>query len=84
MTTTVLTMTLTGLASDSSLAGGNNRRAPRRALSAIAMFVGAVAGAALYLHRGAGLPLALGAGTAALTAIATRAGRAVRTYLDQK
>jgi uncharacterized membrane protein YoaK (UPF0700 family) len=84
MTTTVLTMTLTGLASDSSLAGGSNRRAPRRALSAIAMFAGAVAGAALYLHKGAGLPLALGAGAAALTAIAARASRAVRTYLDRK
>jgi uncharacterized membrane protein YoaK (UPF0700 family) len=84
MTTTVLTMTLTGLASDSALAGGSNRRVPRRALSAIAMFAGAVAGAALYLHRGAGLPLALGAGAAALTAIAARASRAVRAHLDRK
>jgi uncharacterized membrane protein YoaK (UPF0700 family) len=84
MTTTVLTMTLTGFASDSALAGGSNRRAPRRALSAIAMFAGAVVGAALYLHKGAGLPLALGAGAAALSAIAARASRAVRTYLDRK
>ncbi len=84
MTTTVLTMTLTGLAADSALAGGRNRRAPRRILSALAMLAGAVTGAALYLHRGAGLPLALGAGAAALTAIGARASRGVRTYLDRK
>jgi uncharacterized membrane protein YoaK (UPF0700 family) len=84
MTTTVLTMTLTGLAADSALAGGGNQRAPRRVFSALAMLTGAIAGAALYLHRGAGLPLALGAGAAALTAIAVRGSRAVRTYLDRK
>jgi uncharacterized membrane protein YoaK (UPF0700 family) len=84
MTTTVLTMTLTGLAADSTLAGGRNQRAPRRALSALAMLAGAVVGAALYLHTGAGLPLALGAGAAAVTAIAARASGAVRSYLDRK
>jgi uncharacterized membrane protein YoaK (UPF0700 family) len=84
MTTTVLTMTLTGLAADSALAGGRNQRAPRRAFSALAMLAGAVTGAALYLHNGAGLPLALGASAAALTAVAARASRAVRGYLDRK
>jgi uncharacterized membrane protein YoaK (UPF0700 family) len=84
LTTTVLTMTLTGLASDSSLAGGNNRRAPRRVFSALAMLAGAVAGAALFLHRGPGLPLALAAGAAAVTAIAARASGAIRSYLDRK
>jgi len=84
ITTTVLTMTLTGLAADSALAGGSNRRAPRRVLSALAMLAGAIAGAALFLHKGAGLPLALGASAAALTAITARASRAVRAYLDRK
>ncbi|MGO9854404.1 MAG: YoaK family protein [Acidimicrobiales bacterium] len=50
MTTTVLTMTLTGLASDSSLAGGTNPHAGRRVASALCMFGGALAGAALVIH----------------------------------
>jgi Protein of unknown function (DUF1275) len=52
LTTTVLTMTLTGLAADSSLAGGDNHAAVRRTAAVVAMLAGAVAGAALYLHRG--------------------------------
>jgi len=82
MTTTVLTMTLTGLAADSSLAGGGNQRAGRRVAAVLAMLIGAVTGAALYLHRGAGLPLAISAGAAALTAIAAYASRSAR-YLDK-
>lgn len=50
MTTTVLTMTLTGLASDSSLAGGTNPNAGRRAASAICMFGGALVGAVFVIH----------------------------------
>jgi len=65
LTTTVLTMTLTGLAADSSLAGGNNRGGARRTAAVAAMLAGAVAGAALYLHRGAGLPLLVAALAAA-------------------
>jgi len=84
MTTTVLTMTLTGLASDSSLAGGNNPRVPRRAGSVLAMLAGAAGGAALFLHRGPGLPLAIAAGVAAATAIGTGASRAVRGSLDRR
>jgi len=38
LTTTVLTLTLTGLAADSSLAGGNNPRSLRRIFSVVAMF----------------------------------------------
>jgi len=52
MTTTVLTLTLTGLAADSSLAGGNNPRLGRRLLSVALMLLGALAGA-LLLMRGA-------------------------------
>ena len=50
LTTTVLTMTLTGLAADSSLAGGTNPAAGRRTSAVAAMLAGAVTGAALYLH----------------------------------
>jgi uncharacterized membrane protein YoaK (UPF0700 family) len=72
MTTTVLTQTLTGLAADSSLAGGSNPRAGRRSAAVIAMLAGAVIGAALYLHQGAGLALVAAAVTTAGTAIAYR------------
>jgi uncharacterized membrane protein YoaK (UPF0700 family) len=84
MTTTVLTMTLTGLAADSPLAGGSNQRAARRTMSVLAMLAGAAVGAALFLHKGPGLPLAIAAGAAAATAIAARACSAVRNYLDRK
>jgi uncharacterized membrane protein YoaK (UPF0700 family) len=51
MTTTVLTLTLTGLAADSPLAGGTNPRVARRLTSVAVMLVGAVTGAVL-LRRG--------------------------------
>ncbi len=50
MTTTVLTLTLTGLAADSSLAGGSNPRVGRRLLSVALMLLGALAGALLLLR----------------------------------
>jgi hypothetical protein len=40
------------------------------------MLIGAVAGAALYLHQGAGLPLAIAALVAASAAAAFRLSRA--------
>ncbi len=67
ITTTVLTMTLTGLAADSSLAGGSNPKVSRRASAVLAMLVGAVCGAALYLHTGATWPLV----AVAVTVLAT-------------
>ncbi|WP_329129867.1 DUF1275 domain-containing protein [Streptomyces sp. NBC_01476] len=57
LTTTVLTMTVTGIASDARLAGGTSSKAGRRLLSALAMFLGALAGAALIGHGHADLPL---------------------------
>jgi uncharacterized membrane protein YoaK (UPF0700 family) len=50
MTTTVLTLTITGLAADSSLAGGDNPRWQRRGAAILAMILGAFAGAHLVLH----------------------------------
>jgi uncharacterized membrane protein YoaK (UPF0700 family) len=47
LTTTVLTMTLTGLAADSPLAGGDGAGSWRRAAAVLSMLVGAVAGALL-------------------------------------
>jgi uncharacterized membrane protein YoaK (UPF0700 family) len=66
VTTTVLTLTLTGLASDSALAGGANPRVGRRLASVLAMLAGALAGTLLIRHAGLGLPLLIGAlGTSA-------------------
>jgi len=45
LTTTVLTLTLTGIAADSSLANGNNVRLARRIGSVLAMLTGAALGA---------------------------------------
>jgi uncharacterized membrane protein YoaK (UPF0700 family) len=57
--TTVLTTTLTGVAADSSLAGGNNPRIGRRVASVLLMFAGATIGA-LLLRVGLALPLVVG------------------------
>jgi uncharacterized membrane protein YoaK (UPF0700 family) len=56
LTTTVLTLTLTGVAADSSLAGGNNPQLGRRVASVLLMFAGAAIGA-LLLRLGLALPL---------------------------
>jgi len=56
LTTTVLTLTLTGLSADSSLTGGKNPRFGRRFGSTVAMFGGAVIGA-LLLKYGPAAPL---------------------------
>ncbi|MFJ1547753.1 YoaK family protein [Streptomyces sp. NPDC088246] len=50
LTTTVLTLTLTGLAADSTPAGGAAPRPGRRMLSVLAMLLGALVGAELVLH----------------------------------
>jgi uncharacterized membrane protein YoaK (UPF0700 family) len=47
LTTTVLTMTLTGLAADSPLGGGDGKGSWRRGAAVVSMLAGAVAGALL-------------------------------------
>jgi uncharacterized membrane protein YoaK (UPF0700 family) len=49
LTTTVLTMTITGIAADSHWAGGGGSKAGRRLASALSMFVGALVGALVVL-----------------------------------
>ena len=58
LTTTVLTLTITSLAADSSLAGGGNPRWQRRLGSILAMFAGAAVGA-LLIKRSVFAALAL-------------------------
>jgi uncharacterized membrane protein YoaK (UPF0700 family) len=77
LTTTVLTMTLTGVAADSALAGGHGSRLTRRALSVAAMLVGAFIGGALVLKVDNPTPLALA--TVLLAAISFFAYRASRS-----
>jgi uncharacterized membrane protein YoaK (UPF0700 family) len=50
LTTTVLTRTLTGLASEAGLVGGPGSKFGRRALAISAMLLGALTGALLVLH----------------------------------
>jgi uncharacterized membrane protein YoaK (UPF0700 family) len=59
LTTTVLTLTITGLAADSKLAGGPGSQAGRRLLSAVTMLAGALVGAALIIHARIYIPLAI-------------------------
>ena len=66
LTTTVLTMTLTGLAADSPLAGGAGKGSVRRIAAVLAMFSGALAGA-LLLKTSLVLPLIAAAGLALAT-----------------
>ena len=67
LTTTVLTMTLTGIAADTSAIGGPGSAIVRRALSILAMAVGALIGALLVLRVNDFAPLALAAGLAMAT-----------------
>ena len=62
LTTTVLTLTVTGLAADSRLAGGAGTRAGRRLMSLLAMALGALAGAAVLARYDmtAALTMAIG------------------------
>jgi uncharacterized membrane protein YoaK (UPF0700 family) len=57
LTTTVLTLTITGTAADSHLAGGAGAKAGRRLLSTAAMFLGGLIGALVILHGHTALPL---------------------------
>ena len=50
LTTTVLTLTITGIAAYSPIAGATGARVARRLISVAAMFLGALAGALLVLH----------------------------------
>jgi uncharacterized membrane protein YoaK (UPF0700 family) len=59
LTTTVLTLTLTGLGADSGLAGGRNPRWRRRLSSVVAMLIGATVGALLVRNAKLAWPLAL-------------------------
>jgi uncharacterized membrane protein YoaK (UPF0700 family) len=58
LTTTVLTLTIAGLAADSSFAGGDNPRWQRRGAAILAILAGAAAGAAM-LRYSVAVPLSV-------------------------
>jgi uncharacterized membrane protein YoaK (UPF0700 family) len=76
LTTTVLTMTLTGVAADAALAGGDGSKLGRRGLSIAAMLLGASIGGLLVLKVNNPAPLALATGLlAAISFFTYRASR---------
>ncbi|MEV7198102.1 YoaK family protein [Streptomyces sp. NPDC093510] len=72
LTTTVLTLTLTGLAADSVPAGGAAPRPGRRILSVLAIFLGAFTGAVLLAHAELTLTLGLILAALVVTALVAR------------
>jgi uncharacterized membrane protein YoaK (UPF0700 family) len=70
LTTTVLTLTLTGIAADSRLGGGSGAHTGRRLLAVAAMLVGALVGALLLLKVAPVAPLALADGILAIVCVA--------------
>ena len=76
LTTTVLTLTITGIGADSSIANGNNPRLARRVESVVAMFLGAALGAIIIRYS---ISAALWLGTAISAWCSAALFRALRT-----
>jgi uncharacterized membrane protein YoaK (UPF0700 family) len=79
LTTTVLTLTITGIFADGRLAGGAASKLGRRLTSIASMFLGGLVGAVLVLHADASLAIAAAAAillvVAAAAALQSRADR---------
>ncbi len=71
LTTTVLTLTITGIAADSSAAGGKGSKAGRRSIAVAAMLAGALVGAVLVIHVRIFYPLLIAMVVIAIVAAAT-------------
>src|SRR5246127_4519390 len=76
LTTTVLTLTITGIGADSSIANGNNPRLARRVEAVVAMFLGAALGAVIVHYS---ISAALWLATAISAACSAALFRSVRT-----
>jgi uncharacterized membrane protein YoaK (UPF0700 family) len=72
LTTTVLTLTITGIAADSALAGGPGSKAGSRLIAVAAMLAGALVGAVLVRHAPICYPLAIALVTIVLGAVTSR------------
>jgi uncharacterized membrane protein YoaK (UPF0700 family) len=71
LTTSVLTMTITGLTSDARLVGGSGSKAGRRLVAIAAMLLGAVIGAILILNSRSIFPLVIALVATAIVAATT-------------
>lgn len=69
LTTTALTLTITGIAADSTLAGGPGWKAGGRLAAVATMLAGALTGAVLVRHAPVCYPLAIALATIALGAL---------------
>jgi uncharacterized membrane protein YoaK (UPF0700 family) len=77
LTTTVLTMTVTGIGADSALGGGKGSKSGRRLIAVAAMFLGALLGGVLVLHVRIVVPLVIALVVIVLVALASyEAGKA--------
>src|SRR6266404_9090785 len=76
LTTTVLTLTITGIGADSSLANGDNPRLARRVASVVAMLLGAALGAVIIRYS---ISAALWLGTAISALCSAALFRSLRT-----
>ena len=72
LTTTVLTLTITGMVADSRLAGGAGSKAGRRLVSVLAMFAGALIGVLAILYVYSVYPLLLAFVVIALVSLTGR------------
>jgi uncharacterized membrane protein YoaK (UPF0700 family) len=78
----VLTLTITGIAADSRIAGGPGSKVGRRLVAVAAMLCGAVVGAALVLYVRSVYALIIAAVVLAVVAAASRVlGRAGSVWL---
>jgi uncharacterized membrane protein YoaK (UPF0700 family) len=77
LTTTVLTRTITGLASEVGVVGGSGSKLGRRALALVAMLLGALSGGLLVLH------VAVAAALAVAGAIVLAVGLAIHVLSRQ-
>jgi len=71
LTTTVLTLTIAGMAADSALAGGPGSQAGRRLIAVVTMLAGALIGAVLVRHDLGSYALAIGLVTIAVGGVAS-------------
>ncbi len=72
LTTTVLTLTIVGIATDSRSVGGSGSRAGRRLISVAAMLVGAFVGSLLIFHVSIVYPLVIALIVMAIVAVTAR------------
>lgn len=83
LTTTVLTLTLTGLAADSSLSGGADQNWRRRVSAVVAIFLGAVVGAVMVRLSGLVVPLAICGAIVFLVTLAYASHPAARSIVEK-